>query len=117
VIYDSRGIPAKINYFQLSLVPIKVAITLTALAGFSAAIEQEIINQVILFLTTLPIGYDSFYTKLIAATELVEPDGLTYDVTAVAQARGAATPSAADVAISFVEAAYCDTTMITITVN
>lgn len=117
IVYDSRGIPAQINFFQLSLVPITVNITLTALAGFSAAIQQEIVNQVIEFLTTLPIGYDSYYTKLIAATQLPEPDGLTYDVTSVTQSRDGNTQAMADVAISYIEAATCDATLITITVN
>lgn len=117
IIYDARGIPAQINYFELSLVPITVSITLTALAGFTQAIEQEMVNQLIAYLVGLPIGYDSYLTKLIAATELPEPDGLTYDVTSVLQSRGGATPSAGDVTISYVEATTCDATLITITVN
>jgi uncharacterized phage protein gp47/JayE len=116
IIYDPRGIPAQINYFQLALVPITVSISLTALAGFTQAIEQEIINQVINFLVTLPIGYDSYYTKLVAACQLAEPDGLTYDVTSVMQSR-TGLPVAADVGISYIEAATCDTTMITVSVS
>lgn len=117
IVYDSRGIPSQINYFQLSLVPINVNIAIRALAGFTAAIEQEIIDQVITFLSTLPIGYDSYLSKLIAATELPEPDGLTYDVTAVTQSRNNLPLSANDVALSFIEAAYCDDTLVTITVT
>lgn len=117
IVYDTRGIPNSINFFELALVPITVNITLTALAGFSQAIAQEIINQVIQFLVTLPIGYDSYITKLIAATQVAEPDGLTYDVTAVTQARGTATPTASDVLISYIEAATCDATIITLTIN
>jgi uncharacterized phage protein gp47/JayE len=117
IVYDSRGIPAQINFFELFLVPIKVDITLKALAGFTQAIEQEIVDQVIQFLVTLPIGYDSYITKLIAATQLPEPDGLTYDVTAVLQSRDGNTTAATDVLISYIEAATCDATMITITVT
>jgi uncharacterized phage protein gp47/JayE len=117
IVYDSRGIPSQINYFQLTLVSIHVHISLRALAGFTAAIEQEILDQVISFLATLPIGYDSYITKLIAATELPEPDGLTYDVTSVIQARDNLVLTANDVALTFIEAAYCDDTLVTITVT
>lgn len=116
VIYDTRGIPNQINFFELSLVPVTVNITLTALAGFTQAIQQEIVDQVIAFLVGLPIGYDSYLTKLIAATQLPEPDGLTYDVTAVTQSR-TGTPAAQDVTIAYTEATTCDATLITITVS
>lgn len=117
IVYDARGIPAQINYFNLSLVPITVNITLKALAGFTQAIMQNMINQVINYLATLPIGYDSYLTKLIAATELSEPDGLTYDVTAVTQSRDGNPPYAVDVMVSYIEAAFCDATMVTVTVT
>jgi uncharacterized phage protein gp47/JayE len=117
IVYDTRGIPAQINFFQLALVAINITISIKALAGYSASIQQEIVDQIILYINTLPIGYDSYYTKMIAATQLPEPDGLTYDVTAVAQARDNNTPAASDVLISYIEAAYTDATLITITVS
>ena len=117
IIYDSRGIPAQINFFELSLVPITVNVSLRALAGYTGTIELEIINQIIEFLTTLPIGYPSYVSKLIAATQLPEPDGLTYDVTSVTQGRNQIPPSPNDAVLSFIEAAYCDATLITITVS
>jgi len=116
IIYDPRGIPAKINYFILTLVPITITITVKALAGFTQAIEQAMVQQIIDYIVTLPIGYDSYYTKLIAATELPEPDGLTYDVTSVLQSRSGA-PAATDVAISYIEAATTDAAHITVTVQ
>jgi hypothetical protein len=116
IIYDPRGIPAKINYFILTLVPITITITVKALAGFTQSIESAMVQQIIDYVTTLPIGYDSFYTKLIAATELPEPDGLTYDVTSVLQSRSGA-PAATDVAISYIEAATTDAAHITVTVQ
>lgn len=116
LVFDSRGIPATINYFQLAMVPITVQITLTALPGFTSTIEQEIIDQVVQYLTELPIGYDSYLTKLIAATQVAEPDGLTYDVTSVKQARGSNTPTAADVTVIYIEAVTSDATLVTVTV-
>jgi uncharacterized phage protein gp47/JayE len=117
IVYDSRGIPAQINFFELVLVPITVTITLKALAGYTGAIGQEIVNQVVEFLVTLPIGYDSYYSKLVAACEVSEPDGLTYDVTSVAQSRDGNPAAAGDVNVSFIEATTCDPTLITITVT
>jgi len=117
IVYDTRGIPAQINFFELTLVPITVNIAIKALAGFTGAIEQAMINQVTEFLSTLPIGYDSYYSKLVAATQLPEPDGLTYDVTSVQQARGTLPLAAADVLLYFIEAAYCDSTLVTVTVS
>jgi uncharacterized phage protein gp47/JayE len=117
LVYDARGIPARINFFPLILVPITVQIHVTALAGFTEAIQANIATQVINYLTTLPIGYDSYISKLVAATELPEPDGLTYDVTTTFQSRDGATPTASDVSISFIEAAYADTTTVTIAIN
>jgi hypothetical protein len=99
------------------MVPVRVNIYLKALAGFTQAIETEIVNQVINYLVTLPIGYDSYISKLIAATQLPEPDGLTYDVTLVQQSRDGAPPSSADVSISFIEAAMCEADLITVTVS
>ena len=116
MVFDRRGIPANINFFQLSLVPITVQITLKALAGFTSTIEQEIIDSVVAYLTALPIGYDSYLTKLIAATQVAEPDGLTYDVTSVMQSRGVATPAAVDETVSYIEAVISDDTLITVTV-
>jgi uncharacterized phage protein gp47/JayE len=116
IVYDSRGIPAQINFFELTLVQIRITITLKALAGYTAAIQQEIVDQIVLYINTLPIGYDSFYSKLIAATQVPEPDGLTYDVTVVAQARDTNTPAQADVLISYIEASYTDASLVTITV-
>jgi len=117
IVYDPRGIPSQINFFPLTLVPIVVNITLKALAGFTQAIENELVAQVVAFLVGLPIGYDSYISKLIAATELPEPDGLTYDVTIVQQARQGFTPTANDLPISYIEAATTDATLITITVT
>jgi len=117
LVYDSRGIPNQINFFELVLVPITVNITLKALAGFSASIEQEIIDQVVLFLSTLPIGYDSYISKLIAATQLPEPDGLTYDVLAVLQSRDNNPLASADILVTFIEAASCNDTLVAITVT
>lgn len=117
MVFDSRGVPSVVNFFELTLVPISVAITITALPGFTANIEAALATQVIAFLSTLPIGYNSFISKLIAACQLPEPDGLTYDVIAVTQSRGGAALAATDVNITYIEACVADSTTIAVTVN
>lgn len=104
LVFDSRGVPSTINFFELSLVPVKVQIEVRPLPGYTSTIEREIIASVLAYLMQLPIGYDSYYSKLVAATQLPEPDGLTYDVTWVGQARGIDVPFQRDVTISYIEA-------------
>jgi len=116
IVYDPRGIPSRINFFILTMVPITISLTVRALAGFTQAIEDAMIQQIIDYVTTLPIGYDSYLSKLIASTELPEPDGLTYDVVTVLQARSGVV-AATDVAITYIEAATTDAAHITITVQ
>jgi hypothetical protein len=110
-------VPSRVNFFELTLVPIAVAITISALPGFTATIEQLIVNQVVEFLSGLPIGYNSFYSKLVAACQLPEPDGLTYDVTLVTQRRDVGPGTQADVVISYIEACTASADTITMTIN
>jgi len=112
---DSRGIPCLINYFELQLVPITIEITLRAMLGYTEAIGNALMAQVIQYITELPIGYDSYLTKLIAATQLPEPDGLTYDVTTVLQGSTAA-PDLVDLPIAFNQAAWTDVDHVSLTV-
>lgn len=124
--YDQRGIPSTIHYFPLTVVPITVEITLTAFVGFSQAVADLIIAQVIAYFNGLPIGYDAYYTKLVAACEINSaallsvtdpPPNLLYEVTAVRQARDGGALGTADIAIAFTEAAFCELPLITINVT
>lgn len=112
---DSRGVPSLINYFELQLVPLTIEITLRAMLGYTAGIGNAIVAQVVQYVNELPIGYDSYLTKLIAATQLPEPDGLTYDVTTVLQGSTAA-PDLVDLPILFSQAAWTDVDHVTLTV-
>lgn len=88
VILDQQGVPNFIKFFPLRLVEIYVEVTLTALQGYASTMGSEIINQVSSFISTLPIGYEVYLTKVVAATEIPEADGgLAYDVTKVRLAR------------------------------
>jgi uncharacterized phage protein gp47/JayE len=117
LVLDSRGVPAYINFFELVIVPITVHILVNALPGFTATIETEIIDSVIAFITSLPIGYDSYISKVVAATQVAEPDGLTYDVLTVSQSRDGNALAAADVTVSYIEAATASVATVTVAVN
>jgi uncharacterized phage protein gp47/JayE len=117
MVFDTRGVPSRINFFELTMVPITVAIDLKVLPGFTAIVEQEIIASVVAYLVGLPIGYDSYYSKLVAATQLPDPDGLTYDIVEVLQARDGNTPIRTDVPISYIEAVTATIDNITVTVH
>jgi hypothetical protein len=87
LVYDEMGVENFIKFFPLSIIEVFVEVTLTALTGYSSSYGDRIIAQVADFITTLPIGYDVYLSKVIAATELVEPEGLTYEVTKVRMRR------------------------------
>jgi uncharacterized phage protein gp47/JayE len=114
-VIDSAGLRTPIHFFPLIVVPLTIVITLTALQGYTSLIGTRIVQQVIDWVNSLPIGYDSYLSKLEAATELAGADGLTYTVTAVTQARSG-TPSASDIVIAFNEAAHTSTDIITLVV-
>jgi uncharacterized phage protein gp47/JayE len=117
IVTDVRGIPSTINYFDLTLVPVTVEISITALPGFSSIVADQIMAQVINYITTLPIGYDCYLTKVIAATEIAGANGLKYEVTQVRQARDSNLLDTADIPISYIEATTTDDTLITFIVT
>jgi hypothetical protein len=68
------------------------------------------------FINSLPIGYDSYLSKLEAVTQLVGSNGLTYQITSVLQSR-VGPPAASDIIIAFNEAATTDLTLIALNVS
>jgi uncharacterized phage protein gp47/JayE len=115
-VVDSVGIRTPIHFFPLTVVPLTIVITLTALQGYTSLVGARIVQQVIDWVNSLPIGYDSYLSKLEAATELAGADGYTYTVTAITQSRSGP-PAAADIMISFNEAAHTSIDLITLIVS
>jgi uncharacterized phage protein gp47/JayE len=116
LVTDARGLPSTINFFELALVPITITINLVALSGYSAAIGELIVTQVMDFINSLPIGYDSYLSKLEAVTQLVGSNGLTYQITSVLQSR-VGPPAASDIIIAFNEAATTNLILIALNVS
>ena len=115
LVVDARGLPSYINFFVLTQASINVIVNITAFIGFNTVIENNIVNSIVDWITSLPIGYDVLLTQTIAATILSDGTELTYEVTSVQQSRGAGTPSSADIVIAYTEAAF--TTAANITLN
>lgn len=100
------GISYDINYFEMATNTIHVAITLTALDGWSTAIEAKIKANVAAFINSLGIGQGVAYTRMFPAAYLVgDPDGQTFEITALTIAKDGGGAGVADIPIDFDHAA------------
>jgi hypothetical protein len=86
-IVDSAGMTNLIRYFPVILVRISIIITIAPLDGWLSAYGTRLIQQMSNFVSTLPIGYDSYLSKLYTAAQLPGAANLTYDVTNIEQGR------------------------------
>ncbi len=117
VVTDPRGVPNTINYFVLSLVALKVEVTVSDLPGWASTTEDDIKAAVVAFINDLAIGEDSYTTRLYTPANL-NGGALsdTYVVTLIRQAKVANAFGTANVAIAFNEAAIIDIADVTIIV-
>lgn len=105
---DPAGLPIVINFFQLTLVPIFITVTIQSHAGYvgstGAALQQALVD----FVNSLTVGGDVFYNWLIAiAGQLGTPVGETYNVTDLRVGIAASPTGTADVLIAFNAASTC----------
>ncbi len=118
VITDIYGIAHAIKFSRPVDASIKVAITLTAFAGYTVAIENSIKQAVTDYVNGLAIGQSVLLTRLFVPANLSNSaNGATYEIDALLIARGSGTPGSSDIAIAFNEAAVCNTSNVTITVS
>jgi len=132
VIVDSRGLPDTINFYQLAVVQMDVTVNLTALAGYVSTTTALVKSALVLFLSTLNIGEDSYTSRLygpaalngdaaVTASGLTQAQldalGKTFHVTSITQARHGGSQTTADVVIAFNEAAACVVANITVNVT
>ena len=119
---DPSGVPNTINYYQLDVVQLDVVVVLAPLAGYTSASATAIQQAIAQFLTSLPISTHSYLNRLFAPANLsgdaaTEATGLTqaqldalsatFNVTSIEQCLHGGTPEAADIPITFDEAAAC----------
>lgn len=112
------GQPQVIKFSRPVGVPITVAITVKALAGYSASVGTAAVNAVIAYINALPLG--GGVAKAVEWGDLIEavkavPLASTFSLTSLTLKRGAGTAAQADVALAFNEAASADATTVTLT--
>lgn len=131
---DGYGIPHTIRFLRPTNVPISVALTVKALAGYTSTIEDRIKQAVADYLNGtaydpedpddtdvdagLGIGDDTLIDALYTPAKLyakVTRGSKTFKVTALKIARDGGTPAPVDVVLAFNEAAFCAGVVVTVT--
>lgn len=120
-ITDEYGVARAIKFYRPTTATIKVNISLTALAGYTTAIETSIKQAVIDFINGLDIGGTSGaveWAEVFVPANLALAGGAkTYKITALTIAKNAGSFGTADLAIAFNEAPTADLTNVAITVS
>ena len=108
VIIDSKGVPVTIRYYPMAEQAVYVKVTVQALAGYSVLIGDKIKQELVDWINGLAIGEDVFYGKLWGPANLFgDPDGETFNVTAIALGTAPNPIGVADIVIPFTARAFC----------
>jgi len=118
LVTDSVGIPNTINFYVPTQVEIKVAVTLTPLAGYTSTIGTQIITNIVNYINSLGIYANE---GLLSLSSLYEPIYATtnpkaYNVTSLRIARSPNSPGSADLSIAFNELPFATASDVTLTV-
>lgn len=115
--YDSQGVPNVIRFYRPTVVPIKVAVTVKALQGYTTGYADQIKAAVAASINALNIGDDVLITKLYVPANLPGTDaGATFNITALQVGKVSGSLGSTDVVLAFNEAASAVVTDITVTV-
>jgi uncharacterized phage protein gp47/JayE len=112
---DPYGVTKNISFFRPLLVPVTVAITIQPLAGFTTATEADIVNAIVAYINTLPIGVDVLLTKLYGPANLAGSVSTTFNIVGLGISRGAGNPVPQDVVIGFNEVATASASNVNLT--
>lgn len=116
-VVDEYGVLRTIRFYRPTDATIKVAINLTALPGYTAAIEAQIKQAIVDWLNSLAIGESVEWAEVFVPANLALATGSkTYKISALTIAKNAGPAGTADLAIAFNEAATAALTDVTITV-
>lgn len=114
---DEYGVTRAIKFYRPTTATIKVAISITALAGFTTAIETAIKQACVDWINDLDIGEDVEFAEIYVPANLNGlPDRRTYKITALTIAKNAGSPGTSDLVIAFNEAPTAALADITTTV-
>lgn len=115
--FDSRGVPNVIRFYRPTAVPVRVAVSVRALQGYTTGFADLIKAAVVAAISSLAIGDDVLLTKLYVPVNLPgTAQGATFNITALQLARPPGALGAADVVIAFNEVASCVLADVTVTV-
>lgn len=121
VITDGYNIPHTIRFYRPTVATIKVAVALTALPGYTAAIEASIKQAIVDFVNGLDIGGTSGFVEwaevFVPANLALAGSARTYKITSLQIAKNAGSLGTTDLAIAFNEAPTAALTDVTITVT
>lgn len=113
---DPSGVPILISFFELTEVPIYVALTLQPLAGYVSSTGQAVVAALAAFLSALSIGQTVYQSQLLGVASLIgNPLANTFIVTALTLGTSPDELSTNPVAIAFNAAAQGNTDNITLT--
>lgn len=116
-VVDAYGIPHAYNFFVVTDVPVTVVIHLTALLGYTSSVGNEIVQSVVSYINSNPIGSNVYLTQVIwAALSIAGVDNRSFNLTSLLMSRGGASPVAADVAIAFNEASQASSATVTLSI-
>lgn len=116
-ITDEYGVARDIRFFRPTSATIKVALNITAMTGYTAAIEAAIKQSIVDWVNALEIGEDVEFAEIYLPANLNGlPDRRTYKINSMTIAKNAGTPGTSDLVIAFNEAATAALSDIAITV-
>lgn len=116
-ITDQYGVTRAIRFYRPTFVTIKVALNVTAMTGYTTAIEASIKAAIVEWVNALEIGETVEFAEIYLPANLNgDAARRTYKITGMTIAKNAGAPGTSDIPIAFNEAATAVLSDITITV-
>ncbi len=116
-VIDEYDVIRTIRFYRPTAAVIQVEITLTALTGYTSAVEQSIRDAIKSYINTLQIGEDVEWSEVFLPANLFGAGGMkTYKISALEIGKNGGAMGTTDLTVAFNEAAETDDAEITITV-
>jgi uncharacterized phage protein gp47/JayE len=117
-ITDEFGVTRAIKFYRPTTATIKVAVAVTAQAGFTTAIETAIKQSIVDWVNGLEIGEDVEFAEIYVPANLNgDLARRTYKITGLTIAKNAGSPGTSDLVVAFNEAPTSALADVTITVS
>lgn len=118
IVNDPAGLPVAINFSLVTFTSIWVSVTVKGHANFVAATQQQIVNNIVNFINSLPIGTAVFFNQIMSIAGVADTaTGLTYNVTVLTTGTAPSPAGTSDITIAFDHAAQTDSTKVIVTVT